>query len=167
MTKLAAKTIEKMSILDHQTKLLYKELDLIDSAIRQIDEITKGIKNWAIVTWTASLGAALASDELKQFIFLTALIPMLFWIVDGSYRRVQRQFIARNRAIRDFVNSDEFKNCIQESIPFDFPLLEMRIKPKHWSYSLLGVLIFRTIGLLYIGLIVISILVWIIVMKGS
>lgn len=151
-----------MSLLEHQTKLLYKELELIDSAIRQIDDITKGIKNWAIITWTASMGVVLASEDLKQFVFLTAVIPFLFWIVDASYRRVQRQFIARNRDISDFVNSENFRNCIKEDNPLNFPLLKMRLKPRHWSYSFFGVMMFRTIGLLYVGLIVISVLIWVI-----
>ena len=84
-----------MTLVDHQFDLLKKELDLIDTAIRQIDDITKGVKNWAIVTWTASLGVTLATDPIKPYIWLTAIIPLLFWVVDGSYRRVQRRCVRR------------------------------------------------------------------------
>lgn len=101
-----------------QFDILKKELDLIDAAIRQVDDITKGIKNWAIVTWSASVGVSVSSSKLKAYVWLTAFLPVLFWILDASYRRVQRNFIGRNRKIRDFINSDEFKNAAKLNGPF-------------------------------------------------
>ena len=55
-----------MSIVNEQLKIFDKALELINTAIRQIDDITKGIKNWAIVTWTASVGLALGSKHLTS-----------------------------------------------------------------------------------------------------
>ncbi len=150
-----------------QFALLNKELDLIDAAIRQIDDITKGIKNWAIVTWTASVGVSLASAELKSYVWLTAFIPILFWVLDASYRRVQRTFIGRNRKIKNFLNSDDFKNAAISEEPFTFKLLEMRIKSNNWKDKMLGVMIFRTVWVLYGGLSVLSIIVWIVVLKSA
>lgn len=46
-------------MVDIHVDLLNAELNHIDGAIRQHDEITKSIKNWAVVTWTASIGLAL------------------------------------------------------------------------------------------------------------
>jgi len=152
-----------LTIIEYQFDLLKKELDLIDTAIRQIDDITKGIKNWAIVTWTAALGVALVTDQLKQCIWVTAIIPLLFWLLDGSYRRVQRTFIIRNREISIYVNSDDFKSDIQSENGLTFSLLQMRKKSTRWKDCMLGVLLFRTVSLLYIGLAVISFFTWIIV----
>ena len=53
------------NVFDYQFRLLEKELDLIGSTIRQIDEITKSIKNWTIVTWTASVGLAIPKYNLR------------------------------------------------------------------------------------------------------
>jgi hypothetical protein len=116
-------------------------------------------------TWTASVGVSLASNELKKFIWLTAVIPILFWILDASYRRVQRTFIGRNRKIREFINSDDFKNAATLEEPFDFNLLEMRIKSDDWKDKMLGVMIFRTVWVLYGGLSFLSIIVWIVILK--
>ncbi len=149
-----------MTLVDHQFDLLKKELDLIDTAIRQIDDITKGVKNWAIVTWTASLGVTLATDPIKPYIWLTAIIPLLFWVVDGSYRRVQRSFITRNREISEYVNSQSFKSAIQTGKSLDFALLRMRTKDSDWRNSMIGVLLFRTVGALYAGLMAISLISW-------
>lgn len=123
-----------MGLVDRQYELLEKELELIDSAIRQLDDMTKGIKNWTIVTWTAAVGIALATEELRPFTWFTAAIPTMFWLVDASYRRVQRSFILRNRQISDFVNSEEFKNAIREGTPFSFRLLSLRVKTD-WDWK--------------------------------
>lgn len=148
------------SLFDRQYKLLEKELDLIDTAIRQLDDITKGIKNWAIVTWTASVGIGLATQPIRQYIWLTVVLPPLFWLVDASYRRVQRTFIARNEEIRDFVNSSAFREAATQGSPFSFELLRLRSKKGGWKNRMLGVMLFRTVGLLYVGLSALSILVW-------
>ncbi len=150
-----------------QFGLLNKELDLIDAAIRQLDEITKSIKNWAIVTWTASVGVSLASIDLKSYVWLTAFIPILFWVLDASYRRVQRTFIGRNRKISEFLNSDDFKCAAMSEEPLNFELLEMRIKSNNWKDKMLGIMIFRTVWVLYGGLSVLSIIVWIVVLHSA
>lgn len=153
------------SLFFRQFDILKKELDLIDTAIRQIDDITKGIKNWAIVTWSASVGVSLSSNELKAYVWLTAFLPVLFWILDASYRRIQRTFIGRNRKIRDFINSDEFKNAANLNEPFDFLLLEMRYKSNSWKDKLFGIMVFRTVWVLYVGLSLLSVIVWMVVLK--
>ena len=58
-------------LFDIQLELLTNELNAIGSAIRQHDEITKSIKGWAVVTWTASLRVALKESQLQPFLWLT------------------------------------------------------------------------------------------------
>ena len=55
-------------VFDAQYKLLKMELDLVNSTIRQQDDITKGIKNWAIVTWSASAGLCASTETLQQHV---------------------------------------------------------------------------------------------------
>lgn len=147
------------SVFDLQFNLLKKELDLIDTAIRQIDDTTKGVKNWTIVTWTAAMGAGLSIPALSGFLWLTTIVPVLFWVVDGSYRRVQRSFIVRNRQIRNFVNSDEFIKAAREGQQFEFELLVLRANEQGRANTLIGVMLFRTVGVLYVGLAVTSLIV--------
>ena len=108
------------SAFDTQIEMLKAELTHINGAIRQHDEITKSVKNWAIVTWTASIGLALKEQSLHSFIWLTAVIPIVFWIVDGSFRRIQRSFISRILQISQFVNSQEFKIAAEDGSSIDF-----------------------------------------------
>ena len=145
---------------DSQFELLKTELAHIDGAIRQFDEITKSVKNWTIVTWTASLGLALKEPGLRDFVWLTALIPAVFWIVDGSFRRIQRSFILRIGDISKYMNSDAFKRAAQMGNAIEFELLLMRCKPRSFRDTLLGTLLFRTVAFLYAGLSLSSVIVW-------
>ncbi|MDJ0617777.1 MAG: hypothetical protein QNJ63_13725 [Calothrix sp. MO_192.B10] len=147
-------------VFDYQIDLLKEELKHVDGAIRQHDEITKSIKNWAILTWTGSIGFALQNKNLLPFIGLTAIIPVVFWVVDGSFRRIQRSFITRTQEISNFVNSDEFITAAQNGTPFKFDLLVMRHRSHAFKNTLLGAMLFRSVSLLYVGLAICSILIW-------
>ena len=153
---------------DAQFELLKMELDHVNKAIAQQDEITKSIKNWSIVTWTASVGLAVSQPRLHHFLWLTAVIPFLFWFVDASFRRIQRSFIVRVKDIADHVNSESFRNSAATGAPIDFPLLQMRSRKKYemsdwnnWRKThLIGVMSFRSVSFLYLGLIIVSVVMW-------
>lgn len=151
------------SILEEQLALLRAEIELINSSIRQMDEITKSIKEWAIVTWAGAVGVCLADTSLRPRLLLTAILPLLFWLVDASFRRVQRRFIYRMRVIRTFVN-ERLPIAVTSGQVTDFVLLDpaaetgdalARDEHRDW----LRVLAFGTLSILYVGLATASIVV--------
>ena len=154
-----------ISAFEYQLEVLKAELDYTDSAIRQMDEMTKSTKNWAIVTWTAGLGIVLATKSLNPFIGLTVIIPINFWIVDASYRKLQNKFIFRNYQISDFLNDARFKQSFAEQRLINFTILDPKSKGslKDPSYkkevNFFNVLRYPSVCFLYIGLIIISIFV--------
>ena len=148
------------TIFGRQFELLRLELSLIDSAIRSQDDITKSIKNWAIVTRTASIGFAIANPLLKDVLWMTAVVPLAFWTVHGAFRRVQRSFIVRLQEIADFLNSPAFAEAARSGTEAGFSLMQMRAKsgPRtEWA----RVMLFRTVCALYLLMIAGSLLVWI------
>jgi len=147
-------------LFDIQLEILSNELKSIDSAIRQHDAIAMSVKNWAVVTWTASVGFSLKEVELHQFIGYTAVIPLVFWIVDGAFRRIQRSFIARVGQISDYVNSADFKQAAVDGTEITTRLLLMRHHTRQFKDTLLGTMCFRSVALLYVGLAVCSIAAW-------
>jgi hypothetical protein len=147
-------------IFQCQFDLLKQELSLLDLAIRQYDELTKSIKNWAILTWSASMGLAASSPQFIRLVGLAALVPLLFWFVDGSYRRIQRTFVVRLSDVARFINSEQFIHSAQMQSPIEFPLMQMRTRDKGWKASLFRIMLFRTVSILYLGLSTISLLVW-------
>lgn len=140
-------------------ELLKLEMTLIDSAIRAQDDITKSVKNWAIVMWTASIGFAVVQTQLKHFVWATAFVPLAFWLVDTAFRRVQRSFIVRLQDIATFLNSDSFDEAAQSdtAIVFDVMIMRNNHGPRT---SWVRVMWFRTVFALYLLMIVGSLLVW-------
>ena len=151
---------EPKRLIDIQLEMLNAELNHIGGAIRQHDEITKSVKNWAVVTWTASIGLFLKDPNLHSLIWLTAIVPLVFWIVDGSFRRIQRSLISRMQEISDYVNSPMFRTAAENGSPLEFPLLLMRRKTKDFKNTLPGTMLFRSVSLLYLGLAFCSSLLW-------
>ena len=88
----------------------------------------KNVKQWAIIAWTGGVGLALGNQSLKASIWATVFVPLTFWIVDGSYRRIQRSFVMRIHEISNFVNSAEFLEAAARNRTFDFPVMTMRSK---------------------------------------
>jgi hypothetical protein len=150
-------------VLGLQLEFLKLEAETIDSSIRQMDEFSKNIKQWAITVWAGAVGGALATDSLAPYIGLTATIPLLFWFIDGSYRRIQQMFIWRTARIRDFLNNHELlqQSFLQGKIvgltvfdPSGKTDWEDKkyLKFVDWRRPML----FKSISFLYLGLITIS-----------
>jgi hypothetical protein len=62
------------------------------------------------------------------YIWLTAIVPLVFWLVDGSFRRTQRSFIARVEQLSQYVNSEAFLVAASSGSNIALPLLIMRAK---------------------------------------
>lgn len=159
------------SAFEYQLELLKVEIDQINSSIRQMDEMTKSIKYWAIVTWTISLGATLDRPSLSPFVGLTAIIPLFFWLIDAAYRRIQRRFVYRIEQISKFLNDTRLKQSFEEQRLIGFQVLDPTAKksrndPEYKKFvSLSRILRFRSVYQLYFSLILISILVHLMVHK--
>lgn len=149
---------DKDRVFDIQLDLLKTELEQIGSAIRQGDEITKSVKNWAIVTWTAAVGFVL--KDAGGYVGATAVLPIVFWFVDGSFRRIQRSFIVRMEEISDYFNSEVFRRTAEVGAPMDFKLLVMRKWEPGWRNTMVGTMLFRSVWLLYVGLAACSGALW-------
>jgi hypothetical protein len=151
-------------VLDLQLDFLKIEIETITSAIRQMDEISKSIKQWTIALWTGAVGAALADGDLAPYVGLTAALPLLFWFVDARYRRIQQMFIWRSNRIRDFLNNaHELRRSFDEGQVVGLQVfdpsgqadekLDAYQQFVHWMRPMR----FSSIAVLYIGLFLISV----------
>jgi hypothetical protein len=147
-------------LFDIQLELLNNELKSIDGAIRQHDAIALTVKNWGVVTWTATLSFSLKEPELHQFVGYTAVIPIVFWFVDGSFRRIQRSFIARVEEISSHLNSEQFAQANNSGESIGIPIGAMRRHTGTFKDSFIGTMCFRSVALLYIGLVACSVFAW-------
>lgn len=115
-----------MNAFEYQLEILKWELHIIEEAIRQIDDTTNSIKNWTIITWGVSLGTSISIDSLNQYIWLTGIFPLLFWLIDANFRRIQRSFIYRLNQVSDFLNSEKLKESFDQQTFINFIILDPR-----------------------------------------
>lgn len=102
----------------YRWELLLKETDQIQDTIKNLDDIIFKTKNFGFLFWGGSLFLIVEHlDELEQWkravlILLTALIPLLFWIMDYYWRKYLMQCGQRERHISHFLNSEAFERLV-------------------------------------------------------
>jgi hypothetical protein len=151
--------------LQYQLEMLKVEVEVVNATIRQMDEISKSLKEWAITVWAGSLGGALATPNLTRYVWATTAIPLLFWLVDSYHHVVQRKFIWRSLRIMDFLNGEALERSFAQGRIVDFVVMDVgnrrdRDNPEMQGFTAWSrVLMFRTQSLLYLGLAFVSVAV--------
>ncbi|MDM4015981.1 hypothetical protein [Roseiconus lacunae] len=156
-------------VLTYQLEMLRDEFKAVNETIRAGDDITKSIKEWAITVWVASVGGSLVNVEFRQYIVLTAIVPLVFWMVDTWHRVIQRRFIWRGMRIMDFLNDGGLEKSFSEGRIVEFNVLDVgsrrETSPKFREFiSWRRVMLFRTLSLLYFSLTFISITLWLLLL---
>lgn len=150
------------TLLDYQLGMLRVEISTVNESIRQMDEITKSIKEWCVGIWAAATGGALVTPRLASLAGLTATIPLLFWLVDTWYRRIQRKFIWRSIQVSKFLNGPQLEASFEAGRLVGFSLLDPknRLASDSLEYadfiSWKRVMLFRSVSIFYAGMIVTS-----------
>ncbi len=151
--------------LQYQIEMLKAEVEVVNATIRQMDDISKSLKEWTITVWAASVGGSLATPALKPYVFATAAIPLLFWLVDSYHHVVQRRFIWRSLRIMDFLNDERLPKSFQQGRLVDFTVMDVASRREinedlrrfaSWS----RVLLYRTMSIMYVGLAAASLVLW-------
>ncbi|MBB2145756.1 hypothetical protein GM921_09680 [Pedobacter sp. LMG 31464] len=162
------------NIFEFKLELLKKELDTIHQSIARLDEASMKIKNWAILIWAGSISIVLGSNEteLRKVLLFVAVIPLLFWLVEGKCRRRQRHFIFRSQEISTFINSSQFTEVFKSEDFGSFNLMGIMAWDKESSEviaftSLKRILWFGSIRNFYCGLIAITIILQVILYPKS
>ena len=151
--------------LNFQLDLLKKEIDIIDNAITRIDGVVQTHKNWAILIWTGSIGGAISLPNLSDFVILTAVPPILFWIISAKWTFFLRQFALREERISEFINSDRLLESFKKKQIVEFTVLDPTARKERTSDSNLyrrrvsyrRALLYQENFLFYWGLAIISI----------
>ncbi|MGD0337476.1 MAG: hypothetical protein ABSB78_01665 [Bacteroidota bacterium] len=110
--------------LTYLLDILKMEIESINAIIARMDEITQTTKNWAIVTWAGSVALALTESSLRAYISLTAVLPLIFWYIDGHWRHLQGRSIYRMNKIHEFLNSESFQQSFVQNRLIDFKVLD-------------------------------------------
>lgn len=101
-------------LITYKFELLKLEIQTINSAILDKDQMSRQIKQWAITLWLAATGFAgaehikLPSMQSTLWAAATLCIPIAFLMLELHNKRVQRKFIWRAGKIHRFVNDIDY-----------------------------------------------------------
>ena len=87
--------------------MLKQEIDFINSKIDHFDNLRLKIKQIAIVLWVATVGFGL-KEQIKIMFFISAFLPLFFWLIDTIYRSYYEGYHHRLLAIKDFISTGKY-----------------------------------------------------------
>ncbi len=121
--------------------ILLKEIDLIHSNIKNLDDIIYKTKNFAIALWGGSLylivqhvkveGMINGFAKASLLIYLTAIIPIIFWAIHYRWQKHLSMCSARERMISWFINSQGFLFWLKGEEDVNFPVYDI----PGWLYT--------------------------------
>ena len=96
-------------------ELILKELDHLNMIIDRQDHFAHKCKNWALLLWGGSIVYIYGQADMDKttLLYITLAIPILFWLVDATWRSTQRHSIYRTMEISNFLNSPEFRDAFK------------------------------------------------------
>ena len=151
-------------IFNYQLECLKTEMDLVDREITRYETITQNVKNFAIVSWAASITVFVSQQDLRTYVMITAILPILFWILDAIWLSQHRGASLRLEKISEFINSDRLVTSFKQKKIVDFFLLDVRGKQYRGTTeydrytSFRKIFWYREIRLLYGSLMILSLL---------
>ena len=104
------------SVFDVQLGFLKHEVEELNRSIGRLDMLSNATKNWSILLWAGSLGLVFRADGagLRQVLPFLSAIPMMFWIVDATWKRIQIRMSSRQMKISEFLNGDDLARSMEE-----------------------------------------------------
>jgi hypothetical protein len=155
--------------LKYQLEVLKEEIRTINDIVARMDTITQATKNWGIVTWTASIGFILSKPDLRAFVGGTAILPLIFWVIDATWRHLQRRSTYRGAQISAFLNDGRLTRSFANQKLCDFTVFDptgVTHKSEasyHRHASLRKTLFYREVYAIYFSLATVSLLLSVIV----
>jgi hypothetical protein len=123
----------KERTFEYQLRMIEKEIDNIQQGIARFDEQTRAIRNWTVLIWAGAVAAIISQlQEFRQFIGVTAVIPLLFWLVDARWTFLLRAFVYRQDKIAEYLNGPDLLASFQREELVNFRVMDPRAK-KHRS----------------------------------
>ncbi len=116
-----------------------KHLEFIQIIINRMAGNSFIIKGWAI-TLVAALFALSSKDANKNYIIISFLPVITFWILDGY-------FLSRERAFRCLY--DKVRNLDEKEIDFSLDILQFKERKNNWFWSIFS----HTILFFYVSLV--------------
>ncbi len=112
--------------LNYQLEFLMHEAASIQEIIKRMDELTQKCKDWTVLIWAGGVSLAISQEHLRRYIWLTGVVPLLFWLLDGWWRKIQRTCVFRSKKISEFLNGPDLVKSFEENRLVNFKVLDPR-----------------------------------------
>jgi len=122
-----------------------KHLEFIQTIINRMAGNSFLIKGWAI-TLVAALFALSSKDANKNYILISFLPVIIFWILDAY-------FLSRERAFRCLY--DKVRNLDENKVDFSLDISQFKERKNNWFWSMFS----YTILFFYTSLIVVMLII--------
>ena len=122
-----------------------KHLEFIQTIINRMAGNSFLIKGWAI-TLVAALFALSSKDANKNYIIISFLPVIIFWILDAY-------FLSRERSFRCMY--DQVRNLDENKIDFSLDISQFKDRKNNWFWSMFS----HTILFFYTSLIVVMLII--------
>lgn len=150
--------------------LLKQEIDNLQTGIYSYDKILFTIKGWAITIFAGFVSFAVQRAEPALLIF-ASIVAILFWILDGLFKSIQRVYIRRYNQIEEYLRSERFVDALnaQSFGDMDFPKIgaSFRVGTKQKYFDVIKAMFLLHTALLYISMLgIIAMLGWFLLFAG-
>ena len=122
-----------------------KHLEFIQTIINRMAANSFLIKGWAI-TLVAALFALSSKDANKNYIIISFLPVIIFWILDAY-------FLSRERSFRCLY--DKVRNLDENEVDFSLDISQFKERKNNWFWSMFS----HTILFFYASLIVVMLII--------
>ena len=114
----------KIMTTEFRLDWLFKEIELLEKKIEFFDDLSFKIKGWAVVSWFALVSFSIKENDYRISL-ISIFLPVLFVMVEASYKRYQIEFIQRTRNIMRLLNDkEEMEKCLNGEY-LDFPIYDL------------------------------------------
>ncbi len=111
---------KKNDAINFQLDCLKIEISQIETVIGRLETYSQNSRNFSIALWIGGLTIMIGDSSLRPFLFLTSIIPILFWIIDARWIRFAKGPMIRAREIKNFINSSDLQATISAGRLHDF-----------------------------------------------
>jgi hypothetical protein len=154
----------ELQAFQYRLECLKLEIDLVDRAMARLETITQSVKNFALITWAGSVAIFLGQADLRKYTAATALLPLLFWLIDAWWSHLNRGAFLRLAKISQFLNSDSLTESFRQNRLIEFAILDVyghQYRETKEYYLVAGfsrIICYKEFVLLYGGLAILSIM---------
>ncbi len=116
---------------------LLEEVKIIQQAVSKLDDLSFKIKGWCITLLSGLIIYCLQLNiEGIIIIFVSIFIPLLFWLLDATFKLYQRAFLVRLKDIQEFINKKAYYSKSENISKFYRLDLNFRLSRKRDAQSL-------------------------------